>query len=349
MSAAGIFVVGPSWVGDMVMAQSLFKTLVERRREVAIDVLAPAWAAPVLARMPEVRRAVDMPVGHGKLQLRERRRLGHALRAESYDQAILLPNSLKSALVPWFAKIPLRTGWRGEMRYGLLNDLRELDEQRYPLMVQRFVALAFDEGAELPAALPRPSLNVDADNQRRLLGEFGLDRDRPLLGLCPGAEFGPAKQWPARHYAALAERYLRRNWQVLLLGSANDAVVAAAIVDALPPALRADCVAAAGRTSLVDAVDLLAACRAVVSNDSGLMHVAAAVDRPLVAVYGSTSPDFTPPLGDRVAVAGIELDCRPCFQRECPLGHLNCLVQLHPDSVARTLDALLDGAGGGAA
>ncbi len=349
MAVSTILVVGPSWVGDMVMAQTLFKLLLERHPGAAVDVLAPAWAAPVLARMPEVRRAIDMPVGHGRLLLRERRRLGHALRAEGYDQAILLPNSLKSALVPWFARIPLRTGWRGEARYLLVNDRRVLDAARYPLMVQRFAALAFEAGGELPDELPRPALTVDAGNQRRLLAELGLDGGQPLLGLCPGAEFGPAKQWPAGHYAALAERYLQRGWQVVLLGSANDANAAGAIVAAVPEALRPRCVAAAGRTSLVDAVDLLAACRAVVSNDSGLMHVAAAVARPLVAVYGSTSPAFTPPLGERVAVAHIELDCRPCFQRECPLGHLNCLVQLRPEAVVRTLDALIAGPGVGAA
>ena len=334
-----ILIVGPSWVGDMVMAQTLFKLLAAQYPGMELDVLAPDWAAPVLARMPEVRRSVQMPVGHGKLQLRERYQLGQRLRAEGYHQAILLPNSLKSALAPLFAGIPLRTGWRGEMRYGLLNDIRLLNPSRYPLMVQRFAALAFAAGAVLPAELPRPQLEIDADNQQCLARELALDGERPLLGLCPGAEFGPAKQWPARHYAALAEHYIAMGWQVLVLGSANDSAAAVAIRDALSaPAHYCD---ATGITSLVDAIDLLALCRAAVSNDSGLMHVAAAVGCKLVAVYGSTSPEFTPPLGQRVEIASIELSCRPCFERECPLGHLNCLQQLEPERVIGALDRLL--------
>ena len=346
--AAGrkILIVGPSWVGDMVMAQSLFQLLCGHHPGALIDVLAPVWAAPVLGRMPQVRRSIQMPVGHGKLLLKARRQLGRSLRVEAYDQAILLPNSLKSALLPWFARIPLRTGWRGEMRYLLLNDLRVLVPERYPLMVQRFAALALPGGAELAPELPRPALRVDRDNQRRLQNELGLDPATPLLGLCPGAEFGPAKQWPARHYASLTARYLHLGWQVVLLGSANDAAVASSISGLLPAPLARGCIDATGRTTLVDAVDVLALCRAVVSNDSGLMHVAAAVDRPLVAVYGSTSPAFTPPLAKRVAVEHIDLDCRPCFERECPLGHLNCLVELEPGRVAAALDALLGDARG---
>lgn len=347
MGQAGqkLFVVGPSWVGDMVMAQSLFKLLAQREPGVVIDVLAPAWAEPVIQRMPEVRRSLPMPIGHGSLQLRQRRQLGASLRPECYDRALVLPNSLKSALIPWFADIPLRTGWRGEMRYGLLNDLRPLDKARYPLMVERFAALAFDPGAELPAPLPAPSLRVDAANQRRQVSRLGLALETPILGLCPGAEFGPSKRWPAAHYATLALEYLAQGWQVLLLGSANDSQAAEAILNAIPAGLRANCRDGTGNTSLVDAIDLLALCRAVVSNDSGLMHVAGALDTALVAIYGSSSPSFTPPLGNRVATAFIDLDCRPCFQRECPLGHLNCLVQLGPERVGGALRELLESEG----
>jgi heptosyltransferase-2 len=208
-------------------------------------------------------------------------------------------------------------------------------------MVERFAALAFANTAGLPAQLPWPELSVDQANQQRLQAELGIAADRPLLGICPGAEFGPAKQWPARHYAALAQQYIERGWQVVALGSANDSAAAAAIREGLAAAGRDEYIDACGVTSLVDAVDLLALCRAVVSNDSGLMHVAAAVGRPLVAVYGSTSPGFTPPLGRQVQVAAIDLPCRPCFQRECPLGHLNCLVQLQPQQVTSALDTLL--------
>jgi heptosyltransferase-2 len=263
------------------------------------------------------------------------------LREQRYSQAILLPNSLKSALVPWFARIPLRTGWRGEMRYGLLNDIRVLDERRYPLMVQRFVALAHPPTLELPAQLPRPALTVDVAARAELLRQHGLDGPAPLLALCPGAEFGPSKRWPERHYATVAATLLARGWRVAIFGSGNDRAVAANILALLPPALRAGVVDLAGTTRLEQAIDLLSAASAVVSNDSGLMHIAAALARPLVVVYGSTSPAFTPPLAEHVEVLQLPVDCGPCFQRECPLGHRRCLEELEPAQVLDALAALL--------
>jgi heptosyltransferase-2 len=333
-----ILIVGPSWVGDMVMAQTLFKLLKRERPHCAIDVLAPAWSRPLLERMPEVRAAIDMPLGHGRVGFGERYRLGKSLRGRGYEQAILLPNSLKSALVPWFARIPLRTGWRGEMRYGLLNDLRLLDKSRYPLMIQRFAALAYADGTELPQQLPYPRLEIGGDSGS-LRRKFSLPADRPVLALCPGAEFGPSKRWPEQHYAAVAEQMIGRGWQVWLMGSANDRAVCAQICDQLSDAECAFNLA--GSTQLAEAIDLLAQADAVVSNDSGLMHIAAALGRPLAAVYGSTSPDFTPPLGEKVRVLSIEVECGPCFQRECPLGHHKCLTDLPPQRVLTALDQLI--------
>jgi len=335
-----VLIVGPAWVGDMVMAQTLFKLLRAEYPHLQIDVLAPTWSLPLLARMPEVRKGIAMPVGHGSLDLSTRWQLGRELRAARYDQAILLPNSLKSALVPWFAQIPRRTGWRGEMRYGLLNDLRKLDKKRYPLMIERFAALAFAPAAPLPSLLPRPGLTVDEVARDRLLNQFGL-ADAPFLALCPGAEFGPAKRWPEKHYAVVAAAMIERGWRVAIFGSGNDRPVAENIVQALPPTLRDRVVDLAGHTRLEQAVDLLSAATAVVSNDSGLMHIAAAVQRPLVVVYGSTSPAFTPPLAEQVRVLQIPVDCGPCFQRECPLGHLKCLETLYPAQVLTALDELL--------
>lgn len=344
MAAARILVVGPSWVGDMVMAQALFIALKQRRPAATIDVLAPAWSFPLLQRMPEVSSALTMPVGHGRLALGERWRLGRELRGR-YDQAILLPNSFKSALVPFFARIPLRTGWRGELRYGLLNDVRNLDEQRYPRMVERFVALADAAESATAPGIPIPRLRADGERLAALLAQFELDRERPVLALCPGAEFGPAKRWPERHYAAVAAAMIARGWQVWLFGSANDRAVAQAIVQALPAPVQAQVRVLAGLTALAEAIDLLAAADAVVSNDSGLMHIAAALDRPLVAVYGSTSPAFTPPLGERVASLSIPVDCGPCFQRECPLQHLRCLTDLGPGQVLAALAELAPAVG----
>lgn len=335
-----ILIVAPSWVGDMVMAHVLLQLLKQREPQAELHVLAPAWTRPLLARMPEVSATIDSPFRHGELKLLLRYQLGVALR-NRYDQVILLPNSLKSALAPFFARIPLRTGWRGEMRYGLLNDLRLLNKAQYPLMVQRFAALAFAPGEPLPNPLPRPQLEADSERVPELLTRFGLNREQPILALCPGAEFGPAKRWPERHFAEVARDRIAAGWQVWLMGSDKDAAVARTIQSELPESMRPRCRNLAGQTELADAIDLLSIADAVVTNDSGLMHVAAALNRPLVAVYGSTSPAFTPPLSDAVAIESIPVDCGPCFKRECPLGHLKCLNDLSPNKVLKALDELL--------
>ncbi len=335
-----ILIIGPSWVGDMVMAQTLFQCLKQRHPDCHIDVLAPDWSRPLLERMPEVRRALSLPFGHGELNMAARRQLGRSLR-NRYQQAILLPNSLKSALVPFFARIPQRTGWRGEMRYILLNDVRRLDKARYPLMIERFMALAFEPDAALPNPYPRPRLHIDANSRNIALARFGLELDRPVLALCPGAEFGEAKRWPANHYAAVADAKIRAGWQVWLFGSKSDHAVGESIREGLFPELQEEIVNLAGETSLAEAIDLLSCADAVVSNDSGLMHVAAALSRPLVAVYGSTSPQFTPPLGEQVEIVRLGLECSPCFKRTCPLGHYNCLRDLAPASVLAALERLV--------
>lgn len=334
-----ILIIGPSWVGDMVMAQTLFHVLKQRHPACVIDVLAPEWSRPILERMPEVRQALSFPLGHGALELATRRRIGKSL-AGQYDQAILLPNSLKSALVPFFAGIPQRTGWRGEFRYGLLNDVRTLDKAHYPLMIERFMALGYPAGAELPKPYPRPSLQIEAASRDAALAKFGLSLDRPVLALCPGAEFGEAKRWPSEHYAKVADIKIREGWQVWLFGSKNDHAVGESIRERLIPGLREESVNLSGETSLAEAIDLLSCSDAVVSNDSGLMHVAAALNRPLVAVYGSTSPGFTPPLADQVEVVRLGLECSPCFDRTCRFGHYNCLRLLEPEAVASALQRL---------
>ncbi|MBB3102736.1 lipopolysaccharide heptosyltransferase II [Azomonas macrocytogenes] len=335
-----ILIIGPSWVGDMVMAQTLFTCLRQRYPDCAIDVLAPAWSRPILERMPEVRAAIDFPLGHGVLDLTLRHTIARSLKGR-YDQAILLPNSLKSALVPFLAGIPRRTGWRGEMRYGLLNDLRILDKTKYPLMIERFMALAFAPDTDLPKPYPRPHLQVSPASRKAALARFTLKLDRPVLALCPGAEFGEAKRWPARHYARVAEGKLAEGWQVWLFGSKNDHPVGEEIRGLLSPERRVQSCNLAGETSLAEAIDLLSCADAVVSNDSGLMHVAAALQRPLVAVYGSTSPGFTPPLAEQVEIVRLGLECSPCFERTCRFGHYNCLQELQPEAVAAALERLL--------
>ena len=333
-----VLIIAPSWVGDMVMAQSLFKVLKAQDSERAIDVLAPGWTRVLLERMPEVREAIDMPLGHGELKLLTRRRLGIGLRAGHYQQVIVLPNSLKSALVPYWARIPLRTGYVGEMRQWLLNDCRRLDKQHLVMTVQRFVALALADGANLPDPLPAPALVTDHENGHAALQRLDLDPDRkPVLALCPGAEFGAAKKWPEAYYAAVAQEWLSQGWQVWLFGSVNDE----SVCDSINAQAHGRCENLAGRTRLEDAIDLLAMASFVVSNDSGLMHIAAALQRPMVAVYGSSDPGFTPPLSETARVERLGLDCSPCFQRECPLGHLNCLNELQPARILAAMEEVM--------
>jgi heptosyltransferase-2 len=335
-----ILVIAPAWVGDMVMAQSLLIYLKELCQSLTVDVIAPRATLPLLDRMAQVNAGLALDIGHGQLMLKERYRVGRSLRQTKYDQAIVLPNSFKSALIPWFGKIPVRTGWKGEFRHGLLNDLRHLDKCSLPLMVQRFCALATKEEGGQVAETPVPVLSVDEDNLARLLNSNHLDLSRPVLGLCPGAEYGAAKQWPARYYAAVADHYIDQGGQVWIFGSKGDRAVGEQISITVSAANRNACLDLTGKTDLVDVVDLISQANCVVSNDSGLMHVSAALNRPMVVVYGSSSPEFTPPLSDNAEIASVKLDCSPCFKRDCPLGHTNCLQQLYPSQVIEMLDHL---------
>lgn len=323
----------------MVLAQSLFKTLKQQAPDRAIDVLAPAWSRPLTRRMPEIRNAIDAPFAHGTWRFGARRQLGHKLRGR-YQRAIVLPNSWKSALVPYFARIPQRTGYLGEQRYGLLNDRRHLDKKDLPMTVQRFVALADPQPSPFDHthSLPVPQLDVAPGAAANAARELDIALPAtPLLALCPGAAFGPAKRWPQSHYAELARNKLDQGWQVWLFGSRADAPVCTRINELCDQA----CLDLSGRTSLDQAIDLLSLATVVVSNDSGLMHVGAALTRPLVAVFGSSSPRHTPPLGTNARVLWKQLSCSPCFKRTCPLGHTNCLQQLSADEVLAEMAALL--------
>jgi heptosyltransferase-2 len=331
-NSRAILIVAPAWLGDMVMAHTLIQLLHERYPQVHIDLLAPAATAPIGSRLPGVRDVYELVAGHGELALGERWRCARVLSALNYDQAIVLPNSFKSVLVPLWAGIRRRTGWTGESRIGVLNDRRTLNAAHYPLMIERFMALGLDPGVLLDRPYPQPRLDVDSKAADALQAEFQL-ADTGAIALCPGAEFGPAKRWPPEYFAALARMLVSKGHQIWLLGAMADRPVCAEIESRVPNGV----VNLAGKTRLTDVVDLLSRVEGVVSNDSGLMHVAAALQKPLVAVYGSTSPDFTPPLSDQARVLRVDLDCAPCFQRECPLKHLNCLKQLTPDQVLNAL------------
>ncbi len=334
-----VLVVGPSWIGDMVMAQSLFISLAERYPDCRIDVIAPEWSLPLLERMPQVHEGVTLPVSHRELAFTRRRRIGDSLRENAYDQALILPRSFKSALIPFFARIPRRTGYKGEMRFGLINDIRPLDRDVLRQTVQRFVALGQDADTQQPPSIPQPRLQVDDANLSHLMGELGLDEQAKVIAMMPGAEYGPAKQWPADYYAALARQLTSDGFEIWLLGSERDVALGEQIMAATTKGVRNLC----GETRLVDTVDIIAHAQAAVTNDSGLMHVAAAVDCPLVAIYGSSTPVYTPPLSGSASVLYLHLECSPCFKPDCPLGHTNCLRDIHPTYVYQAVTEQLQG------
>jgi heptosyltransferase-2 len=324
-----ILVVAPSWVGDTLLAQPLLTLLKRQQPSALIEVLAPAWASPLLTRMAEVDAVIASPFAHGEFAFAARRALGRRLISADFSHAYVLPNSWKSALVPYFAGIPQRIGYLGEARWGLLTEPRTLNKAALPQLMQRYAALA----GPLPAELPRPALRSTPAQQwavRRLLGL--AEHVAPII-LCPGAEYGPAKRWPTWHFATLARHVGSPATPVWVLGSDKDVALGEQIAQASGGVALNLC----GRTTLDQAIDLIASARAVVTNDSGLMHVAAALDRPLVALYGSSSPDYTPPLSPDAKIVSQKLPCSPCFKRECPLGHLDCLNGLKPERVLELL------------
>ena len=330
-----ILVVAPSWIGDTIIAQPLLTALHEKHDDLAIDVLASNWGAPLLARMAEVNRVVDSPFGHGEFDLSQRWHIARQLKLEAYDEAIVLPNSWKSALIPFLAGIPKRTGYRGESRYGLINQMHRLDKKKHPRLADRYLRLADTPSSHTHLSVRRPHLDSSPAQQRAAREALDLPLTGNPIVFCPGAEFGAAKRWPARHYATLAHAVGSVDDPVWLVGSPKDAHLGAKIEQLCPGGAINLC----GRTTLEQAIDIIASARQVVCNDSGLMHVAAALDRPLVAVFGSSSFDYTPPMSPQAKIVSLELDCSPCFMRNCPKGHLQCLNDLTPERVLAAMRA----------
>jgi heptosyltransferase-2 len=330
-----LLIVGPSWLGDAVMMGALVARLKAARPERRVVVLTPAHLESLVRRLPGVDEVLINPFAHGALKLGARVRFGWNLRGR-FGEAIVLPHSWKSSLVAFFAGIPRRTGFVGEARYGVLNDARPLDEAALPRMVDRFCRLADPPGAAAADETPGPQLTADPRSVAATLRRFGLADGPPAVALCVGAEYGPAKRWPAAHFAALARRLAADGYAAWALGGPGDAAIGDEIA-----ALAPQVVNLAGRTTLAEAIDLIAAAAAVVSNDSGLMHVAGALGRPVIGLYGATSPEFTPPLGRPAAILREDLPCSPCGKRVCPLGHFKCLNDLAPERVLATLRPFL--------
>ncbi|EKE01983.1 MAG: hypothetical protein ACD_21C00011G0008 [uncultured bacterium] len=331
-----ILIIAPSWVGDLVMAQSLFKLLKKQDPNCSIDVFANKALHGVLEHMPEVDNYLTSPFEHGELKLLERFKFAKKLRNNSYTHAYVLPNSLKSSLIPFWANILQRFGWLGECRFVLLNNIKTSTE-KWPLMVERFVALGMKSGEPLPNPLPLPQLQVSKEQINAALDRLKINLpQKPILALCPGAEYGIAKRWPTAHFAKVAQIKKSEGWDVWIFGGPKDKIVAQEI----QTQSNNICLDLAGKTSLSDAIALLSLAKVVIANDTGLMHVAAALDRQLVAIYGSSSPEFTPPLTDKAKILSLNLPCSPCFKRECPLKHMKCLNDLRPELVLQAINEL---------
>ena len=337
-------IISPNWIGDAVMAQPLLQLLKLRPGQGPIDVMAPPAVAPVWRVMAEVDTVIEAPFRHGALQFGERRAFARELRERGYADAYVLPNTLKFALIPWLARIPKRVGYVGEMRYGLLNVLHRDAKDAPRPMVSFYAALAVAPARDIAAvaALPRPALQVSAQQQTDVLARFATDGAGPIIVFAPGAEFGSAKRWPEASFAALASHIIARHpaATILLLGSPKDKPVCEVIANTAQLGDRVRNLA--GATSLGDAIALIAAAAAMVSNDSGLLHVASALNRPVVALYGPTDPEHAPPFSDVATALYLHLPCAPCRQRECPLGHHDCMQKLTPAMAWAPLQLMLE-------
>ena len=335
-----ILVVGPSWVGDSVMAQTLYKRIKKELPSSQIDVISPHWSLALLERMPEVCKKIVSPFSHGETKLFERYKLGQGLKKENYDRAIILTNSLKSSLIPYFARIGVRTGWLGEFRYGLINDIRSSKELKKSLMVEKFAALSLYEENYSIENLTFPELEIDFANQRKFLEEFSIDYSKNTMAICPGAEFGPSKRWPAEYYAEIAKFYVNKGWNVLCIGSKNDEDIGIEIGSLNNLGCNESFINLIGKTSLQDAIDILAFTEKVVTNDSGLMHIAAAVKTPLVALYGPSSPEYTPPLISKKKILRKTQGYEKVRYGSNEKGYHQSLLDIKPEEVLNALEEL---------
>ena len=340
-----ILIIAPNWIGDAVNTQPLLANLKALYPGSKIDILASNWVAPIYRACSEVHEVIEAKFEHKKLQWNLRKQLAKEIEAKNYQACFVLPNSFKSALIPWLANIPFRIGYRGELRFGLINlALDNPSKINRPPMVEHYLALSelLKEDNSLSFAKLAPRLNVSTTAKQSVekkLQEASINNDS-IYAICPGAEYGPSKRWPTGHFAALAQKLITQNSnnQIILLGSKSDHALAQEITSQAKQASKIHnwC----GNTSLDEAIALIGMSKAVVSNDSGLMHVAAALQAPQIAIFGSSDPAHTPPLSDRAQIIWLNMPCSPCHKRECPLGHLQCLKDILPEQVLATLNTL---------
>ena len=342
----GILIIAPNWIGDAVMTQPLLATLKTQYPDSKIDVLASNWVAPIYRACAEVNDVIEADFQHKQLQWGLRKQLAKDLQSKNYQACFVLPNSLKSALIPWLANIPFRIGYRGELRFGLINvALDNPSKVNRPPMVEHYLALSqlLSDGESIAVGSLTPKLNVASTANQSInkkLSDANIDPNSVFV-FCPGAEYGPSKRWPTSHFAALADSLTQThsNANIILLGGKGDHQIAEQILQQSQS--RTNIHNWCGSTSLDEAIALIGVAKAVVSNDSGLMHIAAALKIPQVAIFGSSDPAHTPPLSENAKVIWLNLPCSPCHKKECPLGHLKCLKDVLPQQVFATLNTLL--------
>lgn len=336
-----ILIIAPPWIGDMVMTNALLRLLKKQDPDCSIDVFAIPMLHPIIRRMPEVDNCISSPLKHGDIKLFERFNIGRSLRKNGYTHAYFIPNSLKSSLVPFFAKIPTRVGWVGERRYFLLNDIRVLDKKKLPLMVERFAALGYEKDEVLPQPLPLllPRLQVSLKQLDSVLGRLKIPSpQKPILAICPGPEHRSAKRWPPEHFADVARAKKNEGWDVWLFGGPKEQMLAQIVQERSHNA----CLDLTGKTDLGEVVDLLSLAKVVVANDSGLMHVASALNKPIIAIYGPTPPELAPPLtGNKFKTLSLNLPCSPCSKTECVLKHNKCMYDLKPELVLQAITEIV--------
>jgi heptosyltransferase-2 len=341
-----ILIIAPNWIGDAVMSQPLLANLQNMHSQCQIDVLASPWVAPIYRACTEVNQVIEAKLEHKQLQWSLRKQLAKQLEKNVYDACYVLPNSFKSALIPWLANIPLRIGYRGEMRFGLINlALDNPSKLNRPPMVNHYLALnnALEHSIKMDTnEVAKPKLNISSAARVSISAKLkaAAVNEASIYTLCPGAEYGVTKRWPTEHFANLAQQLIHNepDAHVILLGSKADHALANSIQGQAShlPKIHNWC----GNTSLDEAIAIIGMSKVLVSNDSGLMHIGAALKVPQVAIFGSSDPHHTPPLSNQAKVLWLNLPCSPCHKRECPLGHLKCLKDILPETVLSTIQTL---------
>lgn len=328
MPTQKLLIIPQNWLGDIVMSQTLLKKIKSDNPKTSIDILVNSSLKNLVERMPEINKVIILDCNHRELGLFKRLRLAKEIKKSSYDRSIVLSRSLKSSLIPYFAKIPIRTGELGELRYLLINDLKEFSKESRRKTASRYISMYSDNNEKLSENY-YPSLDSNSENIKNLSEKYDLKKDKKVIIFAPGAAFGPSKMWPVNKFRELGKK-LNNDFKILILGSNNEKSIGNDIVT------NKNMVNLCGKTSIADAVDLMHISKFCVSNDSGLMHLAAATNTKSISIYGSTSPDFTPPLTKNKDIHYKGMSCSPCFEKKCKYGHYNCLVDIHSDDVFKS-------------